>query len=189
MPAEPNQPVSVAAPRLFVSAPPQSSSPPPNACACQTNLFCPSVYLHANLCVITVHDTGNRRVKKCPSLFLSFHPALHINYLLCPAGWPKGGHLSPCRAAFIFLRLYDDDTKVDLVFIVFFSLFLFLCVRLCFCHFCFHCCVRRTLRLLFGGSQNNTRYFWALSSRQSPTETYVIIVQKDCNLLSFSPSI
>ena len=126
VPAGPNQPVSVAAPRLFVSARPQSFFSPPKVCVCQTNFLLP-VHLHANLCVITVHDTGNRRVHRCPSLFLPFHPAFHQNYLLCPAGGPKGRHLSRYRAALILLRLYDDDTKVDLVVVVF-SLFLFICV-------------------------------------------------------------
>ena len=98
---------------------------------CVSNKFLLPVYLHANLCVITVHDTGNRRVHRCPSLFLPFHPAFHQNYLLCPAGGPKGRHLSRYRAALILLRLYDDDTKVDLVVVVF-SVFLFICVWLCF---------------------------------------------------------
>ena len=53
---------------------------------CVSNKFLLPVYLHANLCVITVHDTGNRRVNRCPSLCLSRtsrnpHPLQEINGL------------------------------------------------------------------------------------------------------------
>ena len=51
-------------------------------------------------------------------------------------------------------------------------------------HFCFHCCVRRTLRLLFRGSQNNKTLRGLKPSTVARRHVRHNIVQKDYTLLS-----